>query len=188
MHFDPDSLFKKIQTIVELQNNPDYMSAADLKSQQANAKRMKREARERLRLEFEAKKEQKIASAAMLQAQRMSRENKEQAEREASKKITADRSAKKNLGPSNVKETFWGSDIGRLKPVKKNKVKKTNNNFNGTDPSAAVLPAMAGSERRFLSRQLNLDEKVAVKLDAKTIVYAKPGYDLEELKKKYLRK
>ncbi len=41
--------------------------------------------------------------------------------------------------------------------------------------------------RTFKNKELNLTEKIPVKLDAKTTVYTLPGYDIDALRKKYLK-
>jgi predicted transcriptional regulator len=65
----------------------------------------------------------------------------------------------------------------KKKAVKKEK--KSDNNKNASDPKKRV----------FKNRDLGLKEKIAVNLmDSKnTIVYTMPGYDINELREKYLK-
>lgn len=53
-----------------------------------------------------------------------------------------------------------------------------------------ILKEMKTSKRDrvFKTKPLDLSQKIAVRLDAKTIVYVSKPYNIEKLRKKYLKK
>lgn len=82
---------------------------------------------------------------------------------------------------------------GEIDPQKKaneifkaRKAKKTEEDrLNAPEPSYSAGGRSSTRDKVFKTRALNLDQLVKVRIDHKTEVYVKPGYDLEALKAKY---
>ncbi len=195
MHFNLDLLNKKIQAIADLQNEKDFVPAKLVsiraeKAEKARLRQEKNEFRERLKAELKASKETKMASAAMLTAQRMARETQEREEKKAAAaKTKAVKLSKKSAPKAKSAESYWGSSNINTKPVK---IKKFDSNLNGhtiaIDNTVLAGPPRPRQEKVYKTRALDLTVKIPVKLDERTTVYADPGYDLEALKEKYLKK
>ncbi len=139
--------------------------------------------------EASADKSEKAASAAMLRAERLARESEERQRKKAeAEKVKAEKAAKKAPRPRRLAgETFCGSENVNTRPVKKVKVKKADNHFNGDELMDPPLHdgLRRTKEKVFATRPLNLEQKKKVQVDHKTWVYVDAGADDEVVKAKY---